>query len=162
MKIEREPFIRAFSRNVRVMPFEDMSGAVKCWSMGRQSAEDFCRSHGINMSFPVFTMETRRYTTVKLFFPIRTDFYLTTIARIQGAPTLLNILKAIEEFAQLAIDIGYGITDTPAPPMLPSAASAASAAQTAASHKAMRGLRCCHLVVSRSGGHNKIFVRLTH
>lgn len=179
MKIEREPFIRTFSKNVRVMPFEDMTGAVKCWSMGRQSAEEFCRSHGINMSFPVFTMETRRFTTVKIFFPIRSAFYLTTVTRIHGAPTLINILKAIEEFAQLAIDIGYGISEASASSDPSQSQSQAASASASASPpyplvssssavnqqqhiKVWRGLRCCHLVISRSGGHNKVFVRLTH
>jgi len=161
MKIEREPFIRTFSKNVRVMPFEDVTGAVKCWSMGRQSAEEFCKSHGINTSFPVFTMETRRFTTVKIFFPIRSAFYLTTVTRIHGAPTLINILKAIEEFAQLAIDIGYGISETSSDPS--QAAPAPAPAPAPVQHtKVWRGLRCCHLVISRSGGHNKVFVRLTH
>jgi hypothetical protein len=156
MIIEREPFIHTFSKNVRVLPFEDVTGAIKCWSMGRQSAEEFCKSQGINMSFPVFAMETRRFTTVKLFFPVRNSFYLSTLTKIHGAPTLINILKAIETFAQLAIDIGYGIVGASPP--------SGTATENAAVDvpKILRGLQCCHLVISRSGGHNKVYVRLTH
>ncbi len=143
MKIEREPFIKTFRKKVKVLPFEDPTGSIRCWSMGRQSAEEFCKTQGVNMYFPVFHQETTRYTNVKLYFPIRNEFFITTNVRVQGAPTLINILKQIEKFVQFASfdSLGYS---------------------SESNNRVLQGIQCCHLVVSRSGGYNKVYVRLTN
>jgi hypothetical protein len=157
-RIEKVAFVPNFAgqTQARRLPFEDLTGAVRCWSIGRQSAEEFC-ARGIEASFPVFRTESGRSTWIKVHFPIRDAFFLATRVRIQGAPTLVNVLRAVEDFARRAVEIGY----TTPPGWKPSPSSSQPSTHTSYAEEVLRGLQCCYLVVSRGGGHKKVYVRLT-
>jgi hypothetical protein len=123
--------------------FEDVRGQHTCWRMGTQTADAF------STGLPDASTKKLFYTSkVKVFFPVREDYFAVRTVAIRGAATTERVLRAVESTAALAM-AHHIIKDLGKP----------KATQEDV-RRLLRPLVCCHLFCRRIGGGNHVYVRL--
>lgn len=135
-------YIESFagSPQVTVFPFENReTQKICCWNPARQRAADFVRANKIAEDDEKFFAGQRPLIT--MYFPVRQDSsYVAKAVRLRGGATVGRVMGAIETFIKDAIEYYYG-------------------AETPKGLKKYEGFTTCHIMVSRAGGYNKIYIR---
>ena len=155
--VERVAYIppggTGFPKNSGDIVFEDGSGRAMCWRMGQQTADEFVKGrYGFHLKG---ASDVLFHTgKIKVFFPIvdashkNGAYYATKSLTIKANPTLARVLSTIEQCACHAI-ADHLIKDKFMPKV------------TMKDIKAhLNHVVCCHLVCSRAGGWNQVFVRI--
>jgi hypothetical protein len=127
---------------VKIQPFvDDATQKVHCWSPAKKTAREFCVHANIGQQLKnKNSLFFGRTPIVTLFMPIKQQFFLSKSVRIQGTPTFVKVLETIETFIKDAIAYWYGH-------------------ESVEGVDTLSGFTTCHLMVSRAGGYNKIYIR---
>jgi len=148
----------AGSTSVKLLEFANLDNQrLYCWYPRRQSARDFCSDNNIRGEPQKPNLFTGTNATVTIYYPMKRYAFVTKTVQIQGVASYTRVLETIEKYLNDAVEFwvrkGAGTkfgTTTRVP--------------TRASHRDSQktdGFMDCvsHLMVTRGGGYNKIFVR---
>lgn len=136
----REPYIESFADagSIKLFPLEDRNAdKICCWRPSRTSAEDFCARHVLADRGEKLFLGPRPH--VKMFFPVDRQYFVQKTVRLKGVATIATVMAAVEEFIVEAIDHVHG--------------SGAEGAEL------YDRFVTCHFMISRAGGHNKLYIR---
>ena len=142
--IKREKFT-APPKDAGVFYFETERGRRLCWKIGTQPAHEFVRSSGVVGANAKFF----KSSSVRVFFPIKNDYYVVRAVRGMRNITLEKILTCIEKTAPLAVayhiqrDLGTAVVTTEDVARL------------------LKRVEVCHLLLRRVGGGNHVYVQLS-
>ena len=143
------PGSHGFPKNSGDIVFEDGSGRAMCWRMGQQTAGEFVKGR---YGFPLKGANDILFHTgqIRVFFPIvdSTSYFAKKSLTIKANPTLARVLSTIEVCAYHAV-ADHLIKN-----------KSYSKVTVGDIKKALNHVVCCHLVCSRAGGWNFVFVRI--
>lgn len=133
------PYVDTFAATSQMMvyPFEDQdTQRIYCWYPARYAALDFIKASNIAGDQKLFNGAR---PLVTMYCPIDRKEYVSRSVRLKGAATVARVLQALQTFIEEALEF-YHDQDKSVKPRFESFVT-------------------CHLVISRTGGHNKVYVR---
>jgi hypothetical protein len=142
--LRREKFT-APPKDAGVFYFETERGRRLCWKIGTHPAREFLRSGGIAGANAKFF----KSSSVRIFFPIKNEYYVVRVVRGMRNITLEKIMTCIEKSAPMAVayhiqrDLGTAVVTTEDVSRL------------------LKRIEVCHLLLRRVGGGNHVYVQLS-
>jgi hypothetical protein len=137
----REPYIESFvdvSSSVKLFVFEDRNtDKICCWSPAKMSAAEFCKRNVLSDRGEKVFAGPRPH--VKMFFPIDGQYFVQKTVRLRGVATIETVLTAVQEFIVDAVRYVYG--------------------ESVEGVEKYEQFVTCHFMISRAGGHNKLYIR---
>lgn len=143
-----------FPKDAGDVVFEDGEGRAMCWRMGHQTAEAFVAGRA---GFGLRGAEDRLFHTgrIKVFFPIPADartpvpYNATKSLTIKAQATLARVLGAVETCVRHSM-AAHLLKDLGRPSVTLDDVQLA-----------LKDVVVCHLVCTRAGGWNHVYVRRT-
>jgi hypothetical protein len=140
------PFVRSFPTSYGKVMLLNASGQVGCWSVGRQSADEFIARHALfGADAPIFH---GRQAKLAVFFPLGEECFVKHVVALTGVRrsgvTLRRVLHAIEDAAVYAAK--YHLLDT------------VGAYSSAEVNRALQRVVVCWLMCRRVGAYH-VYVR---
>lgn len=154
--VDRVPYIppggSGFPKNAGDIVFEDMAGHSLCWRMGQQTAAEFVKGRN---GFPLKGANDQLFHTgrIKVFFPIVDgNYYASKSLTIKVNPTLARVLDTVQICAY------HSVADH-----LVKNKSMLKGEKVTFGEvlEALNRTVSCHLVCSRAGGWNHVYVRVS-
>lgn len=132
---------------------EDTDGGTVCWKMGTETADQLVEHRRLAGANDGLFYSSK----IKVFFPIVSSspgydaYFATKTLKINGKPTLLRVLKAVETTARHAV----------ASHLLVDLQRKSVTLEDVNAHLQQQKAIVCHLLLRRAGGGNHVYVRLT-
>jgi len=163
-----QPFLGdgAFKNNsaIKLLAFVNADNQkLACWYPRKQSAREFCKVNNIrgedltpqlpkDLNTNIFT---GKKPVVTIYFPMKSDAFVVKTVRLQGVASYTRVLETVE--AHLKDAVKFWTQQQQQQDATNKKVTTRSSESHAASF--LDGFVTCHLMVSRGGGYNKIYVR---
>jgi hypothetical protein len=151
-----QPFLGdgAFKNNsaIKLLAFVNADNQkLACWYPRKQSASEFCKVNNIRGDPKTPNIFTGDKPIVTIHFPMKSEAFVVKTVRLQGVASYTRVLETVETHLKDAVKFWTQ----------QEAATRTATTRSSESHAAsyLDGFVTCHLMVSRGGGYNKIYVR---
>ena len=137
-----EPYIPTFvaQSHVTVFPFENKeTQKLACWYPAKQPADLFVKANNISQEGNDEKLFGGDRPIVTFYMPIN-QYHVAKTIKLKGRATIQRMFETLQAFIKEAISYYYGTN-------------------TLESVKMYESFITCHLMISRAGGYNKVYIR---